>query len=68
VEIFWDRSTCMDNMKVEKADERRRVWTIWGGQYGHWVLKGGQLTYIYLLTYFNIYTYLILIYIYLFNL
>jgi hypothetical protein len=49
VEIFWDRSTCMDNMKVEKADERRRVWTIWGGQYGHWVLKGGQLTYIYIL-------------------
>jgi hypothetical protein len=48
-EIFWDRSTCMDNMKVEKADERRRVWTIWGGQYGHWVLKGGQLTYIYIL-------------------
>jgi hypothetical protein len=24
VEIFWDRDTC-DNMKVEKADERRRL-------------------------------------------
>jgi hypothetical protein len=45
----------MDNMKVEKADEKRRVRTIWGGQYGHWVLKGGQLDiYIYLFN-FNIY-------------
>jgi hypothetical protein len=51
----------MDSMNVEKADERR-VWTIWA-------LGAERWTYIYTyLTYFNIYTYLILIYIYLFNL
>jgi hypothetical protein len=39
VETFWDRDTCMDSMKVEKADQRR-VWTIWA-------LGAKRWTYIY---------------------